>query len=102
MGDDRDPYAWLRTLGGTAGVIQLQQSDAEGDHHWPFTAQYEAVGRIDLDRVLEALGGEVAAPLVLEVIPSFEAPDEAVLADLVESVRRWREAIARRGSSTPA
>ena len=36
-GSDRDPYAWLRQLGRSAPVIQLQQSDAEGDHHWPFT-----------------------------------------------------------------
>ena len=37
-GPDRDPYAWLRTLGRSAPIVQLQQSDADGDHHWPFTA----------------------------------------------------------------
>ena len=43
-GDDRDPYAWLRALGRVAPVIQLQQSDAEGDHHWPFTPERNAAG----------------------------------------------------------
>jgi sugar phosphate isomerase/epimerase len=95
QGEERDPYAWLRRMGGRASVIQIQQGDTEGDRHWPFTARYADVGRIDPDRVLEALGRDVKAPLVLEVIPAFEAPDADVLADLVESARCWREAIAR-------
>jgi sugar phosphate isomerase/epimerase len=93
-GEERDPYAWLGQLGGRAAVIQIQQGDTLGDRHWPFTAQYEAVGRIDPDRVLRTLGPSVAAPLVFEVIPAFEAPDDAVIADLVESVQRWRVALA--------
>ena len=53
-----------RTPGCAAGrrrpVVQLQQTDAEADHHWPFTAQYNAAGRIDARRVLEALGDAAA------------------------------------------
>ena len=66
--------------------IQLQQSDAEGDHHWPFTAERNAAGRIDADRVLEALGesGVDEAVLILEVIPPFEQDDAAVVDDLVD------------------
>ena len=98
-GDDRDPYAWLRLLGWAAPVIQLQQSDAEGDHHWPFTPERNAAGRIDADRVLAALGESGAAEtvLILEVIPPFEQDDAAVLDDLVASVGYWREALARNG-----
>ena len=98
-GDDRDPYAWLRELGWAAPVIQLQQSDAEGDHHWPFTAERNAAGRIDADRVLDALdaGGVEDTALILEVIPPFEQDDAAVLDDLEASVDYWREALARRG-----
>ncbi len=43
-GPDRDPYSWLRELGSVAPVVQLQQSDADGDHHWPFTAERNASG----------------------------------------------------------
>jgi hypothetical protein len=97
-GDDRDPYAWLERLGARSPVIHLQQSDAEADHHWPFTAERNAQGRIDAGRVLDALdasgAGDVA--LVLEVIPSFEQDDDAVLADLVESAEHWRAALAAR------
>jgi D-erythrulose 1-phosphate 3-epimerase len=98
-GDDRDPYAWLRTLGTSAPVVQLQQSDADGDHHWPFTAAYNRAGRIDADRVIEALGeGEVEeSALVLEIIPPFEQDDDAVLSDLAESVDYWRQALLRHG-----
>lgn len=98
-GADRDPYAWLRELGWAAPVIQLQQSDADGDHHWPFTAERNAVGRVDADRVLAALGegGVDDTALILEVIPAFEQDDDAVLDDLVASVDYWRDALVRHG-----
>jgi len=98
-GDDRDPYAWLRLLGRDAPIVQLQQSDAEGDHHWPFTARLNALGRIDADRVVEALGegGVDESVLILEVIPPFEQDDSAVVDDLVASVDYWREALTRHG-----
>jgi sugar phosphate isomerase/epimerase len=97
-GDDRDPYAWLRRLGSRSPVVHLQQTDAEADHHWPFTAERNAQGRIDAARVLDALdasgAGEVA--LVLEVIPSFEQDDDLVLAELVDTAEHWRAALAGR------
>ena len=93
-GDEADPYAWLRRLGPLAPVVHLQQSDAEADHHWPFTPAYNRRGRIRAERVLEALdasgAGDVA--LVLEVIPPFEACDRQVLDDLRTSVDYWRRA----------
>ena len=98
-GVDRDPYAWLRALGRTATVVQLQQTDEVGDHHWPFTPARNAVGRIDADRLVDALGegGVAACTLVLEIIPPFEQPDGDVLDDLVASVAYWREALDGRG-----
>jgi sugar phosphate isomerase/epimerase len=98
-GADRDPYAWLRELGPSAPVVQLQQSDADGDHHWPFTDRYNALGRIDADRVIDALGegGVEESALLLEVIPPFEQADDDVLDDLARSVDYWREALGRKG-----
>ena len=93
-GEERDPYAWLRRLGSRAAVIQIQQTDVHGDRHWPFTAEHDTAGRIIPSRVLEALGGAAAAPLIFEIIPAFEAPDDATLADLVESVRRWQDVLS--------
>jgi sugar phosphate isomerase/epimerase len=99
-GDERDPYAWLRRFGARAPVVHLQQTDADADHHWPFTAELNAVGRIDAGRVLDALdeSGADEVALILEVIPAFEADDDGVLEGLVESVAYWREAMGRRAS----
>jgi D-erythrulose 1-phosphate 3-epimerase len=99
-GPDCDPYAWLERLGSHAPVVQLQQSDAAGDHHWPFTRERNAEGRIDADRVLAALdaSGARGTALVLEVIPPFEQDDDEVVEELQESVVYWREALARRDS----
>ena len=94
-GPDADPYAWLRRMGRRTPIVHLQQSDAGGDHHWPFTAAYNASGRIEAERVLEALAdsGAEDVSLILEVIPPFEADDRQVLEDLRESVGYWRDAI---------
>ena len=100
-GDEADPYAWLTTLGRKATVVHLQQSDADGDHHWPFTAAYNALGRIRAPRVLQALreSGADEVTLILEVIPPFEADDRRVLHELQQSVSYWRQAIESFGSA---
>jgi sugar phosphate isomerase/epimerase len=102
-GPERDPYAWLAAMGALATVVQLQQSDAGGDHHLPFTTARNAEGRVDADRVIDALGegGVESCALMLEVIPAFEQPDDEVLDDLVASVDYWREALDRRGVLAP-
>ena len=95
-GDEGDPYSWLEKMSPVAPVIQLQQSDAEGDHHWPFTESANALGRIDAHRVLDAISrsGAEEVSLILEIIPSFEANDDDVLADMVASAEYWRRALA--------
>ena len=102
-GAERDPYAWLAALGSHATVVQIQQSDAAGDHHWPFTAARNDDGRIDADRVIDALGegGVESSALILEMIPPFEQRDDEVLDDLVASVEYWREALDRRAVLAP-
>jgi D-erythrulose 1-phosphate 3-epimerase len=98
-GEEREPYAWLRSFAAVAGVVQVQQSDADNDRHWPFTPAYNKLGRVSADWVLDGLGegGAEHAILILEVTPPFEQDDQAVLDDLRASVDYWREALARRG-----
>jgi hypothetical protein len=57
-------------------------------------------GRIDADRVLDALGeGSVEElALILEVIPAFEQEDGSVIDALKASVDYWLEGLARRGA----
>jgi HAD superfamily hydrolase (TIGR01509 family) len=94
-GEDRNPYAWLERLGARAPVVQLQQSDGVADHHWPFTAQTNAVGIIEARRVLAALdrSGAAEVALILEIIPPFEQDDDQVRKDLRESVAYWQTAL---------
>jgi D-erythrulose 1-phosphate 3-epimerase len=104
QGDDADPYAWLRRLGARTTVVHLQQSDAEADHHWPFTVGYNARGRIRADAVLDALAasGLAEATLMLEVVPAFEADDRVVLSELRESVLYWRDAVSQHPATSGA
>jgi sugar phosphate isomerase/epimerase len=99
-GEERDPYAWLRRLGARAPIVHLQQTDADGDHHWPFTPAHNAAGRIDAPRVLEAIAASRAerTELILEVIPPFEQDDDEVLEDLRTTVAHWRAALRDVGS----
>jgi D-erythrulose 1-phosphate 3-epimerase len=96
-GEERDPYAWLERFGSRAPVVQLQQSDAAADHHWPFTPEKNALGRIDPDRVLTSLAASGAenVALVLEIIPPFEEDDDRVIDDLAVSAELWRDALQR-------
>lgn len=98
-GDDLDPYAWLRAFARVAPIVQVQQSDAIADRHWPFTEEWNRLGRIDADRVLDALGegGAEDVVLMLEVSPASRQDDASVVDDLVASVAYWREALIRRG-----
>ncbi len=103
-GRERDPYAWLKAYGSRLGAVQLQQSDAEADHHWPFTAAHNAEGRIDAGRVLATLeaAGVGDVTLLFEIIPSFEQDDDVVLAELIESARYWQAALKRHASQSDA
>jgi D-erythrulose 1-phosphate 3-epimerase len=95
-GDEADPYAWLEQLGARAPVVQLQQSDASADHHWPFTPAANQAGRIEAGRVLRAIeaSGATDVALILEVIHPFEADDDQVIDDLRVSAEYWRQALA--------
>jgi sugar phosphate isomerase/epimerase len=94
-GAERDPYAWLERLGSAAPVVHLQQSDADADHHWPFTDDTNVKGRIRREDVMAALGrsGATDVALVLEIVPPFEQDDDSVLTDLAASIGYWKQAL---------
>lgn len=98
-GDDRNPYAWLRRLARVAPIVQLQQADSDGDSHWPFTPENNAQGRIDADRVIDALGegGAETVDLIFEIIPPFEQNAQMVVDGLAVSTDYWMDVLVRRG-----
>jgi sugar phosphate isomerase/epimerase len=48
-----DPYAWLEELLPYVPVVHLQQTDGISDHHWPFTPEYNKLGIINPDRIID-------------------------------------------------
>ena len=92
-----DYLAWFAVPWPHLPVVHLQQTDNTGDHHWPFTRDYNAQGMIRAEYIIEAIQpwlmiGDVY--LFLEPIHPFEAEDNMVLDELRESVEYWREALS--------
>lgn len=91
--DDTDPYAWLRAFAVDSPIIHIKQSSQNKGGHWPFTAEHNANGRIQPEKVLAILAekGVVDAELVFEL--SFrerEPVDRSAPQALKESVAFWR------------
>jgi D-erythrulose 1-phosphate 3-epimerase len=99
-GTSSDDYlAWLAEPWPRTPIVHLQQTDHTGDHHWPFTGEFNRQGVIQAEAVLQAVEQwtpDTDVYMFLEPIHPFEADDALVLGDLRESVRYWREALAAR------
>lgn len=82
-GKPSDDYlTWLTQPWPHVPVVHLQQTDAIGDHHRPFTAEYNDRGKVQAESVLNALQswpGDADVYLFLEPIHPFEAADALVL-----------------------
>lgn len=95
QGVEADPYEWLRRFAPKSPAIHIQQTDGKGDRHWPFTEEYNKIGIIRPDKVVEAIetSGAKEVYLFLEYIPPFEYPDEEVLKNLEVSVKYLKQYI---------
>lgn len=95
--NDTDPHAWIRAFGKDAPVIHIKQSLREKGGHYPFTAAYNAQGKIIPEEILSTLrnAGVEKCTLLLEISHRERWPfDYRVVSDLQESVEYWRPAIA--------
>lgn len=95
---DHDPYAWIREFGSLSPVIHMQQTDGKGSRHWPFTKEFNAIGIITPERIIDAVeqSGADRIQIVFEFFSSAHAgADESVVENLKQSVDYWREALAR-------
>ena len=94
--DERDPYKWIKALAGMSPIIHLQQTQLNKSNHWPFTKEYNAVGIIDAQKVLDtarSVGCEDAL-FALEISHREHWDTEyLVIPDLKESVAYWRQYI---------
>ncbi|MAN57035.1 MAG: sugar phosphate isomerase/epimerase family protein [Paracoccus sp. (in: a-proteobacteria)] len=89
---DHDPYAWARAVPKVSPIIHIKQSLMDKGGHRPFTADFNARGRIQPGPLLAALarGGAVDNEICLEL--SFrerEPNDREVIPQIAESVAFW-------------
>jgi sugar phosphate isomerase/epimerase len=89
---DTDPYSWLEKFARQSPIIHLKQSSENKGGHWPFTPEYNQIGRIKPDLVLEALrkGGCESTEFILELSFKEREPfDSIVQESLRTSVNYW-------------
>lgn len=90
--DDVDPYAWARAVPKVSPIIHIKQSLMDKGGHRPFTAAFNAKGRIQPEPLLKAFadGGAVDNEICLELSFKERDPnDREVIAQIAESVAFW-------------
>ncbi len=90
--DDFDPYAWARAAPKVSPIIHIKQSLMDKGGHRPFTAEFNAKGRIHPAPLLEAFakGGAVDNEICLELsFKEREPNDREVIPQIAESVAFW-------------
>ena len=89
---DYDPYAWARAVPKISPIIHIKQSLMDKGGHRPFTAAFNAQGRIQPESLLKALaqGGAVDNEICLELsFKEREPNDREVIAQIAESISFW-------------
>jgi hypothetical protein len=90
--DDIDPYAWAGAFPKESPIIHIKQSSMNKGGHWPFTAQYNQDGRIQPEKLLDAVrsGGGTDNEICLELSFREREPTDHLVVDMIrESVEFW-------------
>jgi hypothetical protein len=90
--DDFEPYAWARAVPKVSPIIHIKQSLMDKGGHRPFTAEFNARGRIQPPALLEAFasGGAKDNEICLELsFKEREPNDRQVISQIAESVAFW-------------
>ncbi|MDH6269061.1 hypothetical protein M2360_004487 [Rhizobium sp. SG_E_25_P2] len=90
--DDIDPYAWAAAFPKQSPIIHIKQSSMNKGGHWPFTAQYNQDGRIQPEKLLDAVrsGGGTDNEICLELSFREREPTDHLVVDMIrESVAFW-------------
>ncbi len=90
--DDYDPYAWARAVPKVSPIIHIKQSLMDKGGHRPFTAEFNAKGRIQPEPLLRAFaeGGAKDNEICLELsFKEREPNDRQVISQIAESIAFW-------------
>ncbi len=90
--DDYDPYAWACAVPPVSPIIHIKQSLMDKGGHRPFSAEFNARGRIQPEPLLAAFeqGGARDNEICLELSFKEREPDDRrVIGQIAESVAFW-------------
>ncbi len=90
--DDIDPYAWARAVPPVSPIIHIKQSLMDKGGHRPFTAEFNAKGRVQPEPLLAAFaeGGAKDNEICLELsFKEREPNDRQVIEQIAESIAFW-------------
>ncbi|RWG46757.1 MAG: aminotransferase [Mesorhizobium sp.] len=90
--DDYDPYAWARATPKLSPIIHIKQSLMDKGGHRPFTAAFNARGRIHPEPLMKAFaeGGAADNEICLELSFKEREPDDRqVIPQIAESIAFW-------------
>lgn len=112
-GKDRDYLEWLKNFACVCEVIHLQQTTPNSSNHWPFTNEYNKIGHVNIDDVIESivyshknfsknilskvLKRVKKTILMAEIIPSSTQAEKSLLNDLKETHHYLRKFIPEGG-----
>jgi sugar phosphate isomerase/epimerase len=86
-----DPHNWLEKLLPWIPIIHLQQTDGYADHHWPFTPEFNKVGIINPQRVVDIAKSSPFPEVMMlfELGHAFDVADQQIIDDHKHSVETW-------------
>ncbi len=90
--DDIDPYAWAKAVPKVSPIIHIKQSLMDKGGHRPFTAEFNARGRVTPEKLIRALaeGGARDNEICLELSFKEREPDDRVVVEqIAESIAYW-------------
>ena len=89
---DYDPYAWARAVPKVSPIIHIKQSLMDKGGHRPFTAAFNAKGKIQPEPLLSAFaeGGAQDNEICLELsFKEREPNDREAIPQIAESIAFW-------------
>lgn len=97
---ERDPYPWVEKLGKDSPIIHLQQTQLNKSNHWGFTKEFNELGIIKADKLIDTWekSGADEVEFIFEISHREHHDTEyKIIPDLTESANYFRDAIKKAG-----
>lgn len=108
--EDGSIWKWIEALGKYSPIVHLQQSDGKASPHWPFSDDYNRIGVVTGEKLIDSLSSAFACAdedgmpkpadeiaLTLEPFMGTTANVYDAVDDITASVAYWRKFLPRDG-----